>query len=587
MTVSNRNDADDIDPQGDQGQDFDLRIYLDTVLSWWKEILLLACLAAAAAAVGVLLQERVSPTKYEAVSDIVTVRLVSQVALDERMVIAGDTTSDANSVMRRREAMNKLVKSGVVAEAVVAELGNLLTEAERNPNALLEMVEVESPSTPDGRTPSDIIRIHVVAGDPDKAAAIANSWAKHFIELVNSVFGQVPPEISESVSAELVDAATAHQLAQEALEANIAESRIDRLQQQIDQLVAQRTALQVGRSQILTAIADQDRSARIRFFTDLTDAQTQAHYRVLRNQSQSALDGLTQLFLDRDLTLRYLDLARSLQEQITVGGESAVATNQQTLQLLKNQIYSLPETFVNADGSTTVPTNITFITDSSASLPSAADQQADAQALVTALEQRAEQLDARIEEASQAILAGDDYKFLDQISAESLATSAPITSTHALSATVQPADTLAAAIQRSYTDLFDIGEMVQLSQLDVPAEDTLASTLDQLDRTIQELRAEYAAEDAELQLLVQSRNLAWEAYTALSRKAIELGIEQSAATTEVRMGSAAIPPSKPVAGPSLIVTSALAFAIGLLLAIFLALIASYMGYKPFLSGRHA
>jgi uncharacterized protein involved in exopolysaccharide biosynthesis len=126
---------------------------------------------------------------------------------------------------------------------------------------------------------------------------------------------------------------------------------------------------------------------------------------------------------------------------------------------------------------------------------------------------------------------------------------------------------------------------VQLSQLGSPGQNSLVETIEQIDQSIQELRSELAAEESHLQLLTQRRDLAWDTYDALSNKAMELGVDKYSANSEVRMGSAAIPPSKPIASPSLFVTSALAGTIGLLIGIFLALLGHYMGYSPILDRR--
>ncbi len=120
----------------------------------------------------------------------------------------------------------------------------------------------------DGRTASDLIRVTVTADDPEKAATIANAWAKHYIRQANTVFGQIPQEVLESVQVEPDGAAAAHQTALTALQTYTATSPIDTLQRQIGEKVLLRDSLQLGRDTILDTIAVQDRTARTNLFTN-------------------------------------------------------------------------------------------------------------------------------------------------------------------------------------------------------------------------------------------------------------------------------------------------------------------------------
>lgn len=546
--------------------EIDLRKYLDILIAWWKEILLIGVLSAVAAGLGIIALRLVVGPEYAASADIVMARLVSQIALDERVSISGD--DQMTGVISRRAALVELVRSGAIAQAVAEELDGLLTEEERDPSVLVESVKAETLMAPDGRTPSDLIRITATADDPGKAAAIANAWAKHYIRQANAVFGQVPQEVLESVQAELGGAAAAHQAALTALQTYIASSPIDTLQRQIDEKTALRDSLQLGRNTVLDTIAAQDRTARTELFTRLTNAQSLGDL-VIAEQNQSRSSELSRLFTDRNAAGKHLEQARALLEQVQMGGDPAAASNRLALQILKNLIFAQR-----------TPESLIFTAEVEAP-PSGAEQEADVQALITALEQHIAQLDAAIADLSQAMIAGEDYQFLDQLAVRSPSLSSTDSST-------APTE-LEAAIARSYADLFKIGEMVQLSQANsaAQAEDSLASMMAELDRSIQTLRAELVAEEAQRRLLSQQSDLAWDTFSALSSKAAELGMERSASNSEVRLGSPAIPPSKPVSGLSLIISPMIAGALGLMLGVFVAFLAHYLGHAPFLRRRSA
>jgi len=575
--------------------EIDLRKYLDILIAWWKEILLLGVVAAAAAGLGIIVLRTIATPQYEAKADIVMARLFSEIALDERVQISGNDLGGSAGSVSRRAALSQLVRSAAIAQAVADELGDLLTEEERDVSELLEMVSAETPTASDGRTASDLIRINVTADDPEKAAVIANIWAKHYIQRVNSIFGQAPAEVLESVQAELTSASATYQRAQTALQEYMADSPIETLQRQIKEKATLRDNLQLGRDEILDAIALQDRTARIQLFTDLTNAESQGLFSVLSEQMQARQSELDRLYSNRLIALHQLEQARNLQQQIEAGGDAAAATNHLVLQMLKTQVFAQAMTqpalsplvegeskaIVVAPATVSAPASSFVINADAAAAPAASEQAADAQAIVATLGQYIAELDVAIAATSQSMLDGEGYLFLEQLTTRNLTASMPV------SAPTQDEiaqNELRAAVLRSYAELFEVGDMVQLSQLDGPAEgqDSLALTIEQLDRSIQILRAELAAEEAHFRLLMQQRDLAWNTFDALSNKAAELGLERSSSNSEVRMGSPAIPPSKPVAGPSLIFVPAVAGMIGLVLGVFVAFLAHYLGHAPFL-----
>jgi hypothetical protein len=103
---------------------------------------------------------------------------------------------------------------------------------------------------------SDLIAITVKANSPEKAAAIANSWAKHYVEHINILYGEMPTEMSELVETELGKAETRHKTAQQAYENFLGQNEIPALTRLIgekQQLIASlQHSRQVGLGQIVT-----------------------------------------------------------------------------------------------------------------------------------------------------------------------------------------------------------------------------------------------------------------------------------------------------------------------------------------------
>jgi hypothetical protein len=112
------------------------------------------------------------------------------------------------------------------------------------------------------------------------------------------------------------------------------------------------------------------------------------------------------------------------------------------------------------------------------------------------------------------------------------------------------------------------------------ADAPIAQSVAALETQLQTLQSRLEAENAASQQFVQQRDLAWESFSALSTKRAELRLDRAAANSEVRMGTLAIPPNKPIETASLSVSVLLAAVIGLLLAVFVAFLLEYLGRPP-------
>ncbi len=278
--------------------EIDLRQYLDILIRWWREIVLITLSAMVLAAVGILLSRLILPAQYEASADVAIVRTVSDVNFDERFRTNPEELGvDTASLSARRSALLGLVATGAIAEGVIAQLGDTLSVEERIPANLLEMVEATLGSADGTRGDSDLIRIKVTATDADKAAAIANAWARLYVQEVNTIYGQVPNEVLTSIQNELTTAEQQYLTSQVNLEAFIAANRIDEL----TSLVA-----------VLQQRIEQEVSLQKAFLLQWEDTQEQ------------------------------LATVAALRTQIEQGGEGAARSTMVALQTLKMSVYSTP-----------------------------------------------------------------------------------------------------------------------------------------------------------------------------------------------------------------------------------------------------
>lgn len=377
------------EPQTWADDEIDLSRYLAVLVAWRREIALLTVLITALAAGAAWLWQSRQPALYAASTDVVLARLTSRIALDERITTSEETQQ--GGVASWRASLVQLAQSPAIANAVFAELGDQLP-AGWSGQDLLNKVSVDNPAGPDPRTYSDIIRITVKTGDPTQSALIANAWASRFVDHVNQVYGQVPADTLAVVQGELESAQAAYLQAEEAIQAFIAQSQADSLQQQIKEKQALRENFQQGRSALLAAAAISANE-------------------VISSTIQDNLDTLAQLYSQRRLTQVQLSQARNLATQLEQADPATSASNLLALQLLKAQVFARPMT--SAEQPLAVDLNLTLPTLNA----DAAALAADARTLVTTLEGYLAQLDGEIAAASGALLDAPNAGLAGQLQA--------------------------------------------------------------------------------------------------------------------------------------------------------------------------
>lgn len=554
--------------------DIDIRQLFTVLLSWWRELLLASIIFAIAGAAFVLYTNITKPPVYETSADVIIARVTNDISLVDSFRTTSEEATLSESNNARRQALVFLVNSGAVAEKVAIELADILTKAERQPVVLLGMVSAQVPLAADGRV-SSLIRINVQADSPEKAQAIANSWARHYVNHINSVYNQVPVETYTSVEQQKEQAYAEYQKAQDAFVAFAQDNQLEALQNQIEQKSQLRANYLNAQTALTTAIVEQDRSARMKLFNDLVSTQNDVLYTVFAQNSQGKINHLAELYRLTTLTQRQLQQAQNLRQQIATSTEPS-SSDALALQLLKTQIYATVE-----GSSLPSALNITLETPN---VPGGKNLLDEVDALIATLEAYNTQVQTEIATSSVQLLTGTGYSYLEQYAADRLAIS---TNAITQSATVENANAseLSAAIYQRYYDLFSIGELAQLSQ---PGSNTEAATdlsvmIEKLNHEIELLQGQLTVEQAKQLFLTQQRDLQWKTFDTLSNKVVELQLARTAANTEVRFASEAVAPLSPQPGQNTLFIAVGAGVAGFALAMMAIYIANLLGMRPLLA----
>lgn len=209
--------------------------YALAVVRWWREILATAVAAAVLGAVGIWLLELFVP-RYAASSDVAIIHRGSNVALDDRFqaVARDQERADRRGRQGRRAAMLGLAHQADLAESVFERLQGELEEG-ASPAQLLTTIDAElvTVGMASNRPESDLIRLTASASAPTLAKMLADAWAELFVDDLNALFADVPQRVVDTVTAELATIRGRYLEAENALQAFMAASRVDLLEQEI------------------------------------------------------------------------------------------------------------------------------------------------------------------------------------------------------------------------------------------------------------------------------------------------------------------------------------------------------------------
>ena len=209
--------------------------YATAVALWWREILALSATAALLGIAGVWSLGQLVP-RYAASADVAIIHTSSSVALDERFqaVDRSELQIQRRGRPARRAALVGLVHQADLAERVFDRLQSDLEEG-ASPVELLSAIDAElvTVGMAGNRPESDLIRLTAYASGAPLAKALADAWAEAFVEDMNALFADVPRQVVDTVAAELASVRARYADAEAELQAFMAASRIDLLEQEI------------------------------------------------------------------------------------------------------------------------------------------------------------------------------------------------------------------------------------------------------------------------------------------------------------------------------------------------------------------
>ena len=244
--------------QPNMDDEIDLRQYLDVLIAWRWEILAIMVLATLVAAGVVLVQRAVTPPVYSATATLAIARTGRDIQFDENFRTTLDAENPANT---RRIALVGLVTSNAVAEVVAKGLSDAFDEKERAPIQLIKQIEAAAVTAPGSRTEGDLIQITARAGEPEKAAELATTWAKVYVEYANRLYGDVPVQLIESVQNELAQAQVAYDSTQAKLESFLSANGVSSLERRITEKTNLIDSLQQNQLQVMQAYIEQQIAA--------------------------------------------------------------------------------------------------------------------------------------------------------------------------------------------------------------------------------------------------------------------------------------------------------------------------------------
>lgn len=572
--------------------EIDLKKYITIVTSRWRLLLTSMVIAGILGAmIGLAM-----PSPYEATSTIAIVKTSTQVEFDPRFktLTQDELSGNATTADARRATFQGLVENGAIASRVVSDVAPLLTNAERDPANLLNKVDAAL----GGR--GDLILIRVRDANPQRAAEIANAWAREYERYVNSLYSGAPAEYSTSITSEYQRALSESNTAQTALEQYIATSPIEQLQSTISETRQLLDSLQTGKQNALTLVIseqlkvnseiisaylgaqsanrlvafEKEQEGRRELVSAYLDAQNQAQVATFNEQVQADISLLTNLNNARSRVRQMIGDAQAMRDQVRAGGDAAAQSNATALSLMKSQAFALTTPI---SGSVALQLQMQDQT-----APVTADAQvADLDAFVKALQSREVSLSEQINVVSQRLQTGDGYNMPSINNDQSK---------------------IAQAISSTYPLLFDVGRIGQLSE-NVPVTNPLTTAaqnkaseilnfsidnltagsfaengvsnaaIERLQKRLSEAQASLEKEQATYDKLKAERDLKRETSDTLARKQAEVTLASAVSGSEVRLASPALPPESRTMG--LLPKVAIATLVGLLIGIVLAFIAHY------------
>ena len=529
-------------------EEIDLRPYVRALIRYWWLVIGLTLIAAVAAYVV----SSLLPPTYEATAGVVMLKSKAEISLGSGFQALTDDDLDFGETMqgnaliertsRRQNSLVGMVGNGTIARQVVDELSDVLDEDERVPSRLMKGVEGVALEG------SDTIQIVASFPDPDKAAAIANAWARAFVAHVNAIYGESSLNPFVDIDMQVDAARTEYDKAQESLLDFLAEeNRVDELQRQVEEDEATIAALREGRQNDISEAVDSQVAVQKRLFNTSVVAEIDSNLRVFERQRDELLREFERAYSRKHRLEELLDDARLMREQLVAGEEASAGSTGLALLALKSSVFiskvrTVPDTVgLPFD---TLDLQLPSV-DALNSGASAAEQIADLDGLIAAIAEEVASLEDAIREQAVAFSSGEGYQFLVPLSSEYL----DIADSQAVLALLRMADWEGLL---SYSSLLD---------------DPLSQEIARLEDHVRSLLADIARLGGVRADLAQDRDISWQAYSSLLAKEQEIRISAASEGTEVSIASTALPPPRSPAGSPSLMNTAVAGALGMMLGV--------------------
>lgn len=518
--------------------------YVLVLGAWWREITLGTLLVAIGCVVS-MQAIRILLPQYETWADVALLPVASSIAIDTTYT-TGVTGDDSKGRWRRiqdknarRAAFVGLVRSGSVAQATTDRLRGKLYEKDISAATLLERVDAKLATVGplSLRNTSDLIRITVRDDSPEKAAALATAWAEVFVAQVNHLYKGAPENQLTTILAEEQRTQKAYDVAQKRLEKFLVNSSAENLEstlRTVQEALASLYALKQERFRNILLSKEQD-----------LERQSQAVNLLVETQYNKLAETYA---LQRNLE-RVLMNAVDLRNQIDKEGKKNTPSNFIPLLLIKTEAYA---------SSTRLPESLDISIDDLTQV--AAHQNdflADIGGVISTLQDRLDQINISIDEQTKILASGSSIQSLGE----------------------SDNDTESFLEGRDFYDIDVKSAEVILNG----GEDGFAlyTMIKNMEKQVQMMKGAIETEKAMQNSLTQNRDVQQAALRSLQNEAVELKLAMAAFTSEVRVASPALVPTRSIY-PSVLLTASLGGTAGLLAMLPFVFSLNFRGIPPFL-----
>lgn len=534
--------------------EIDLRKYAQRI---WDNRLIIVSLAVIGALLGGLYSV-VVPAAYEATASVAIIKSRTEVEFDPRVkTLTADDIAGASqgAVDSRRNALLALASSGEIAQNVLKDIGPMLAPDQRDPAKLIRLVKAELAQR------GDLILIKVQYGEPAVAAQIANVWATHYEQYINTIFGSSQPTYLASVETEVELSRNAYEVTQRSLEDLIANNDEALLRRQISDTQKIIDSLSEERLDSLRAAIKTRLNVQTQVIDAYLNAQSEASTRVISEAINSQVKILAGYYDTKIELSKLVNDAQTLRDQVAQGGANSVRSNNLALVLLKARAFAQ----VNGNGDPANQLQIQLnVGATGAADPPVDEVLRDLDSLVTVLKARQQSVEKDIATASTDLTLGKSL------------TMPLVTGKSALQD---------AALQQ-FEQLVNLKDLTDLVPASAMASDAaLAALIDKHSKDLDKAQSGLEAITARLKNLTDQRNLNRDAYMTLLSKQNEVRIGNTLTGTEVRFASPAVVPDLRVTSRFLPI--GIGGVVGLLIGIIFALFRNATGTSARLLGKAA